>query len=120
MTWHTLGGPARARAARSTSARRRARRRSPRSTPEADIGSYVIVHVGFSIAQVEETEAHRTLEVLRAMADAVEGELGATLPWQVPLRAGRRRRTRHGAQTFHLLGRGKDVECRPARCRPGR
>ncbi|MEU8849494.1 HypC/HybG/HupF family hydrogenase formation chaperone [Streptomyces sp. NPDC048564] len=49
-------------------------------TPEADIGSYVIVHVGFAITQVDEAEAQRTLGVLRAMAGAVEGELGEPLP----------------------------------------
>lgn len=49
-------------------------------TPEADVGSYVIVHVGFAITLVDEGEAQRTLEVLRAMAGAVEGELGEPLP----------------------------------------
>lgn len=49
-------------------------------TPEASVGDYVIVHVGFAIAQVDREEAHRTLEVLRAMAGAVEGELGEPLP----------------------------------------
>ncbi|SDN47096.1 hydrogenase expression/formation protein HypC [Streptomyces sp. cf386] len=49
-------------------------------TPEAGVGSYVIVHVGFAITQVDEAEAQRTLEVLRAMAGAVEGELGEPLP----------------------------------------
>lgn len=49
-------------------------------TPEAEVGSYVIVHVGFAITQVDEAEAQRTLGVLRAMAGAVEGELGEPLP----------------------------------------
>jgi hydrogenase expression/formation protein HypC len=49
-------------------------------TPEASVGSYVIVHVGFAITVVDEVEAQRTLEVLRAMSDAVEGELGEPLP----------------------------------------
>ncbi|GLW50314.1 hydrogenase assembly protein HypC [Streptomyces sp. NBRC 14336] len=49
-------------------------------TPDARAGSYVIVHVGFAITEIDETEARRTLEVLRAMADAVEGELGEPLP----------------------------------------
>ena len=48
--------------------------------PEAEVGDYVIVHVGFAIALVDETEALRTLEVLRAMGDAVTGELGQALP----------------------------------------
>ncbi|MGW7520959.1 HypC/HybG/HupF family hydrogenase formation chaperone [Streptomyces sp. NPDC054796] len=49
-------------------------------TPEAEPGQYVIVHVGFAITTVDEDEARRTLDVLRAMADAVEGELGEPLP----------------------------------------
>jgi hydrogenase expression/formation protein HypC len=48
--------------------------------PDAGIGDYVIVHVGFAIAMVDETEALRTLDVLRSMADAVAGELGQALP----------------------------------------
>ncbi|MEV8550233.1 HypC/HybG/HupF family hydrogenase formation chaperone [Streptomyces glaucescens] len=49
-------------------------------TPQAEVGAYVVVHVGFAITQVDEAEAERTLEVLRAMADAVTGELGEPLP----------------------------------------
>lgn len=48
--------------------------------PEAGVGSYVIVHVGFAITVVDEEEAGRTLAVLRAMSDAVAGELGEPLP----------------------------------------
>lgn len=48
---------------------------------EIGIGDYVIVHVGFAISKVDEEEATRTFEVLRAMsrldelewiADAIE------------------------------------------------
>jgi hydrogenase expression/formation protein HypC len=46
-------------------------------TPEAGIGDYVIVHVGFAISRVDEAEAARTLAVLRAIPDALAGELGA-------------------------------------------
>lgn len=52
-------------------------------TPEAGVGDYVIVHVGFAITVVDEREAIRTLEVLRAMDDtsgAVTTELGEPLP----------------------------------------
>ncbi|MFL1897809.1 HypC/HybG/HupF family hydrogenase formation chaperone [Streptomyces tauricus] len=49
-------------------------------TPAARVGTHVIVHVGFAIAEVDEEEAERTLDVLRAMADLVEGELGEPLP----------------------------------------
>lgn len=49
-------------------------------TPEAGLGDYVIVHVGFAITTVDQAEAERTLEVLRAMDGAIEGELGEPLP----------------------------------------
>ncbi|MCX4673690.1 HypC/HybG/HupF family hydrogenase formation chaperone [Streptomyces sp. NBC_01381] len=49
-------------------------------TPEATVGTYVIVHVGFAITEVDEAEAERTLAILRAMAGAVEAELGEPLP----------------------------------------
>ncbi|MFD9637240.1 HypC/HybG/HupF family hydrogenase formation chaperone [Streptomyces violascens] len=49
-------------------------------TIQGSVGTYVIVHVGFTITEVDETEARRTLEVRRAMARAVEGELGEPLP----------------------------------------
>ncbi|MBZ0135426.1 MAG: HypC/HybG/HupF family hydrogenase formation chaperone [Planctomycetes bacterium] len=36
--------------------------------PEADIGDYVIAHVGFAIARVSEAEARRTLGELQGDA----------------------------------------------------
>jgi hydrogenase expression/formation protein HypC len=48
--------------------------------PEVRAGEYVIVHVGFAIATVDQREAERTLDVLRAMGDAIEAELGEPLP----------------------------------------
>jgi hydrogenase expression/formation protein HypC len=42
--------------------------------PEAQIGDYVMVHVGFAISQVDEREAAPTYELLREMG-ALEGEL---------------------------------------------
>jgi hydrogenase expression/formation protein HypC len=47
--------------------------------PDARTGEYVIVHVGFAIARVDEAEALRTLDVLRAMGDQVAQELGEPL-----------------------------------------
>ena len=44
--------------------------------PEADVGDYVIVHVGFAISRVDEEEAARTFAVLKAIPDALESELG--------------------------------------------
>ena len=48
--------------------------------PGVRLGEYVIVHVGFAISRVDEEEAKRTLDVLRAMGDAVAAELGEPLP----------------------------------------
>jgi len=39
--------------------------------PEAQIGDYVIVHVGFALSKVDEAEAHRVFDYLEAI-----GELG--------------------------------------------
>jgi len=44
-------------------------------TPEADVGDYVIVHVGFAISTLDQTEAHRVFDYLREM-----GELGELQP----------------------------------------
>lgn len=45
--------------------------------PDVGVGEYVIVHVGFAIATVDEPEARRTLAVLRAMgAETLATELG--------------------------------------------
>lgn len=46
-------------------------------TPEAGVGDYVVVHVGFAISQIDEQEAARTLAVIRAIPDALATELGA-------------------------------------------
>ncbi|HEY47821.1 MAG: hydrogenase assembly protein HypC [Anaerolineae bacterium SM23_ 63] len=43
--------------------------------PEAEIGDYVVVHVGFAISLVSEDEAQATLEMLREIID-FEDELG--------------------------------------------
>ncbi len=42
--------------------------------PEAEVGDYVMVHVGFAISRIDEDEARRTYEILREMG-ALEGEL---------------------------------------------
>lgn len=51
-------------------------------TPEAGLGDYVIVHVGFAISRVDEEEALRTLEVLAHMGDLVAAELATMGPGQ--------------------------------------
>lgn len=42
--------------------------------PEAKVGDYVIVHVGFAISIVDEQEAHSTFEYLRQMGELAEIE----------------------------------------------
>ncbi len=40
--------------------------------PEAQVGDYVIVHVGFALSKVDEVEAQRVFEYLDAMGDLGE------------------------------------------------
>ena len=40
--------------------------------PEAQVGDYVIVHVGFAISRVDEAEAHKVFEYLREMEELAE------------------------------------------------
>jgi hydrogenase expression/formation protein HypC len=42
--------------------------------PEAEVGDYVIVHVGFAISMLSESEAQETLEMLQEILD-IEQEL---------------------------------------------
>lgn len=42
--------------------------------PEAEVGDYVIVHVGFAISQLDEAEAHETLQLM-AEVGILEGAL---------------------------------------------
>ena len=44
-------------------------------TPEAEVGKYVLVHVGFAISVIDEAEAQRVLQYLEEMG-AVKEELG--------------------------------------------
>jgi hydrogenase expression/formation protein HypC len=37
--------------------------------PEANIGDYVLVHVGFAISRIDEEEAARTFQLLREMGE---------------------------------------------------
>ena len=39
-------------------------------TPEAQMGDYVLVHVGFALNTIDESEAAKTLELIRAMDEA--------------------------------------------------
>ncbi|MGP8198344.1 MAG: HypC/HybG/HupF family hydrogenase formation chaperone [Limisphaerales bacterium] len=40
--------------------------------PEAKVGDYVIVHVGFAISRVEESEANQVFEYLRQMDELLD------------------------------------------------
>ena len=46
---------------------------------EAEVGDYVMVHVGFAISKVDEAEAKRTYELLEQLG-ALEEELGDAKP----------------------------------------
>ena len=46
--------------------------------PEAGVGDYVMVHVGVSIAVVNEEEAMKTFEILRQLGELDELEPGTT------------------------------------------
>ena len=43
--------------------------------PEAQVGDYCIIHVGFAISLLSESEAIETLDLLKQIAD-IEEELG--------------------------------------------
>ena len=46
--------------------------------PEAKVGDYVLVHVGFAINTIDEEEANQVFEYLRQMGDLAELESGET------------------------------------------
>lgn len=45
--------------------------------PEAKVGDYVIVHVGFAISQLDEDEAQKVFEYLKQMEDLSELKEGS-------------------------------------------
>jgi hydrogenase expression/formation protein HypC len=47
-------------------------------TPEAQVGDYVVVHVGFAISRLDEEEAQQTLEML-AELEEIAKEQGESL-----------------------------------------
>jgi hydrogenase expression/formation protein HypC len=47
--------------------------------PEASVGDYVIVHVGFAISRVDREEAERSYQLLESMG-LLQGELESDLP----------------------------------------
>ena len=48
--------------------------------PEADLGDYVLVHVGYAISRLDEAEARRTYELLEQMGVLEEELLPAGQP----------------------------------------
>ena len=42
------------------------------STPDALVGSWVLIHVGFAMSLIDEDEAAKTLEALRGLGEAQE------------------------------------------------
>ena len=42
---------------------------------DADVGDWVLIHVGFAISKVDEEEAHQTLALVQAMGAEFEQEL---------------------------------------------
>jgi hydrogenase expression/formation protein HypC len=45
--------------------------------PAAQVGDYVMVHVGFAISRIDEAEAQQTLALLQQMAALAELETGS-------------------------------------------
>jgi hydrogenase expression/formation protein HypC len=43
-------------------------------TPEAQVGEYVIVHVGFAISRIDEAEAEEIFSYLEQIGEAIESE----------------------------------------------
>ena len=43
--------------------------------PEADVGDWVLIHVGFALSRIDEDEARETLRLLEQMGEAYEQEL---------------------------------------------
>ncbi len=57
-------------------------------TPEAQVGDYVIVHVGFAISRVDETEAAEIFSYLQEIDDIESGMPRAESGTQSPLPLG--------------------------------
>jgi hydrogenase expression/formation protein HypC len=51
--------------------------------PDAQVGDYVVVHVGFAIAKVDEAEAQAVFDYLRTMGEL--DELQIPQPGEVPV-----------------------------------
>ena len=57
--------------------------------PEAEVGDYVLVHVGFAITRIDEEEATRTLAYLAELGEAASRpEMGDETAAMIPVEAG--------------------------------
>jgi hydrogenase expression/formation protein HypC len=56
--------------------------------PEAKVGDYVIVHVGFALNRLDEDEAHKVFDYLKQMEEL--GELGEGGAGVSPANAGKK------------------------------
>jgi hydrogenase expression/formation protein HypC len=45
-------------------------------TPEAQVGDYVLIHVGFAISRIDEAEAQETLDLLTGISSMAENDEG--------------------------------------------
>ena len=43
--------------------------------PEAEVGDWVLVHVGFALSRIDEEQARETLELLEQMGETYEQEV---------------------------------------------
>ena len=43
--------------------------------PEAEVGDWVLVHVGFALERIDEQQARETIELLEQMGEAYEQEV---------------------------------------------
>ena len=69
--------------------------------PEAKVGDYVIVHVGFALSRVDEDEAHKVFEYLKQMEELGELEGGRAVKsagHEIPRRIPRRRTARNNSR----------------------
>ena len=64
--------------------------------PEAKVGDYVIVHVGFALSRVDEDEAHKVFEYLKEMEELGElEEVAGDLPADAQRQAARHRNMKY-------------------------
>lgn len=51
--------------------------------PEAQVGDYVIVHVGFAISKLDQAAARRSLELYRDMAERQASSAGGQTDYEI-------------------------------------